>query len=79
MSVPENATLETIARDMSEANETSAQVVDEDGKPVGAIGLDTLVAAMVTPAPQEADLRLAVVEEAEKIPEPAAPVEKETA
>jgi glycine betaine/proline transport system ATP-binding protein len=79
MSVPENATLETIARDMSEANETSAHVVDEDGKPVGAIGLDTLVAAMVTPAPQEAEAGAAVVEEAEKIPEPAAPVEKETA
>lgn len=66
MSVPENATLETIARDMSEANETSAHVVDEDGKPVGAIGLDTLVAAMVTPAPQEAEAGVAVVEEAEK-------------
>ncbi|MGG2476334.1 CBS domain-containing protein, partial [Rhizobium sp. BR5] len=50
MPVPETATLETIARDMSEANETNAHVVDEDGKPVGAIGLDTLVAAMVTPA-----------------------------
>lgn len=66
MSVPENATLETIARDMSEANETSAHVVDEDGKPVGAIGLDTLVAAMVTPAPQETEAGVAVAEEAEK-------------
>lgn len=53
MPVPETATLETIARDLSEANETTAHVVDEDGKPVGTIGIETLVAAMVTPAAQE--------------------------
>jgi glycine betaine/proline transport system ATP-binding protein len=53
MSVSENATLETVARDMSEANETSAHVVDDDGKAVGSIGIEALVAAMVTPATHE--------------------------
>jgi glycine betaine/proline transport system ATP-binding protein len=56
MMVSETDTLETIARDMSDANETTAQVVDGDGKAVGTIGLDTLVAAMVTPAAQETQL-----------------------
>ena len=81
MSVPENATLETIARDMSEANETTAHVVDEDGKPVGSIGLDTLVAAMVTPAPQEleVEVKAEAAEEPEKLQETVVPVEKETA
>jgi len=89
MSVPENATLETIARDMSEANETQAHVVDEDGKPVGSIGLDTLVAAMVTPAAQEPDTtveaatpapqKTETVEEPAKVREAVLPVEKETA
>ena len=55
MTVSETDTLETIARDMSDANETTAQVVDGDGKAVGTIGLDTLVAAMVTPAAQETE------------------------
>ncbi len=79
MAVPENATLETIARDMSEANETTAHVVDEDGKPVGSIGLDTLVAAMVTPAPQEAEVKVEAAEEPEKPGETVVPVDKETA
>ncbi|NTZ89877.1 quaternary amine ABC transporter ATP-binding protein [Agrobacterium tumefaciens] len=88
MSVPESATLETIARDMSEANETQAHVVDEDGKPVGSIGLDTLVAAMVTPAAQEPDATVEAtpvpqeaeaVEETAKVREAVLPVEKETA
>ncbi|MCZ7854495.1 MULTISPECIES: quaternary amine ABC transporter ATP-binding protein [Agrobacterium] len=82
MSVPENATLETIARDMSEANETQAHVVDEDGKPVGSIGLDTLVAAMVTPAQQETvatvEVEVKATDKPEKVPEPVAPVQKET-
>ncbi len=55
MSVLETDTLENIARDMTDANETTAHVVDEDGKPVGSIGIETLVAAMVTPATQEAE------------------------
>ncbi|PZU74013.1 MAG: proline/glycine betaine ABC transporter ATP-binding protein [Rhizobium sp.] len=80
MPVPETATLETIARDMSEANETTAHVVDEDGKPVGSIGLDTLVAAMVTPAPQEAAVTVDVEEkELEAVRQAAAPAAKETA
>ncbi|KAA3503128.1 glycine betaine/L-proline ABC transporter ATP-binding protein [Rhizobium rhizogenes] len=88
MSVLESATLETIARDMSEANETQAHVVDEDGKPVGSIGLDTLVAAMVTPAAQEPDAAVEAtpvpqeaesVEETAKVREAVLPVEKETA
>ncbi|MQB08679.1 MULTISPECIES: quaternary amine ABC transporter ATP-binding protein [Agrobacterium] len=88
MSVLESATLETIARDMSEANETQAHVVDEDGKPVGSIGLDTLVAAMVTPAAQEPDATVEAtpmpqeaeaVEETAKVREAVLPVEKETA
>ena len=79
MPVPENATLETIARDMSEANETTAHVVDEDGKPVGSIGLDTLVAAMVTPAPQDVEAEAETAEKPEKLLEAAMPVEKETA
>ena len=78
MPVPETATLETIARDMSEANETQAHVVDEDGKPVGSIGLDTLVAAMVTPAPQEVEAEVKA-EEPEKLQETVMSVEKETA
>jgi glycine betaine/proline transport system ATP-binding protein len=53
MSVQESDTLETIARDMTDANETSAHVLDEDGKRVGTIGIETLVAAMVTPAEHE--------------------------
>ena len=55
MSVLETDTLETIARDMTDANETSAHVVDEDGKQVGSIGIETLVAAMVTPAAQDSE------------------------
>jgi len=55
MSVLETDTLENIARDMTDANETTAHVVDEDGKPVGSIGIETLVAAMVTPATQETE------------------------
>ncbi|KAA3514339.1 quaternary amine ABC transporter ATP-binding protein [Agrobacterium rosae] len=55
MSVLETATLETIARDMTDANETTAHVVDEDGKAVGSIGIESLVAAMVTPAVHDAE------------------------
>ncbi|NTJ41620.1 glycine betaine/L-proline ABC transporter ATP-binding protein [Agrobacterium larrymoorei] len=55
MSVQDTDTLETIARDMTEANETSAQVVNEEGEAVGTIGIETLVAAMVTPATQDAE------------------------
>ncbi|MNY79012.1 hypothetical protein D3C86_2194780 [compost metagenome] len=54
-------------------------MVDEDGKPVGSIGLDTLVAAMVTPAPQEAEVKVEAAEEPEKPGETVVPVEKETA
>ncbi|UHS55945.1 quaternary amine ABC transporter ATP-binding protein [Agrobacterium vaccinii] len=53
LSVLETDTLENIARDMTDANETTAQVVDEDGKTVGSIGIETLMAAMVTPATQD--------------------------
>ncbi|MBN7807167.1 glycine betaine/L-proline ABC transporter ATP-binding protein [Agrobacterium rosae] len=64
MSVLETATLETIARDMTDANETTAHVVDEDGKAVGSIGIESLVAAMVTPAVHDAEEQQAPVPDA---------------
>ncbi|POO56351.1 quaternary amine ABC transporter ATP-binding protein [Agrobacterium rosae] len=70
MSVLETATLETIARDMTDANETTAHVVDEDGKAVGSIGIESLVAAMVTPAVHDAE------EQQEPVPDAAEPEKK---
>ena len=41
--------LETAARTMTGAHVNTAHVVDTDGRPIGAIDLQTIIAAMVTP------------------------------
>ena len=50
MTIPAKAVLEVAARMMVEARERSATVVDTDGRPLGYVDLETIVAAMVTPA-----------------------------
>lgn len=44
-----SATLETAAKQMTEAGQAFALVTDDGGKPVGTIDLQTIIAAMVTP------------------------------
>ncbi|MGK6315934.1 quaternary amine ABC transporter ATP-binding protein [Neorhizobium sp. DT-125] len=50
-----DATLETVARQMTEANQSRAVIVDEKGAPVGILDLQTIIAAMVTPAGHETE------------------------
>ncbi|MDH4442402.1 MAG: glycine betaine/L-proline ABC transporter ATP-binding protein [Rhizobium sp.] len=45
--------LETAARMMTEARQTTANVVDEAGKPVGHVDLQQIIGAMVTPKSHE--------------------------
>ncbi len=42
-------TLENAAKEMTTANQTTAQVIDPTGKPVGTVDLQAVISAMVTP------------------------------
>jgi glycine betaine/proline transport system ATP-binding protein len=48
--IESGTTLETAARQMTEAHQSRAVVVSEEGNPVGILDLHTVIAAMVTPA-----------------------------
>jgi len=54
MPIVKGTVLESAARAMTAANQTLAHVVDEAGKPVGALTLSAIIAAMVTQATDEA-------------------------
>ncbi|MFJ6323475.1 MULTISPECIES: glycine betaine/L-proline ABC transporter ATP-binding protein [unclassified Rhizobium] len=47
-------TLEIVAKQITEAGQTGATVTDAGGKPIGAIDLQSIIAAMVTPSTHEA-------------------------
>ncbi|WEX86805.1 glycine betaine/L-proline ABC transporter ATP-binding protein [Sinorhizobium garamanticum] len=49
VSLPAGTVLEAAARTMTGAHVSAAHVVDENGRPMGAIDLQTIIAAMVTP------------------------------
>lgn len=51
--VPADMTLEIAAKQITEAGQTGATVTDASGKPVGAIDLQSIIAAMVTPTSHE--------------------------
>ena len=50
ISVPSGSTLETVAKMFSDMGETTAKVVDADGKALGGITMKATIDAMVTPA-----------------------------
>ncbi|MBN9055441.1 glycine betaine/L-proline ABC transporter ATP-binding protein [Shinella sp. PSBB067] len=54
MPITKGTVLETAARAMTAANQTLAHVVDEAGKPIGAVSLSAIIAAMVTQTSHEA-------------------------
>jgi len=54
MPIAKGTVLESAARTMTSANQTLAHVVDEAGKPLGALTLSAIIAAMVTQATDEA-------------------------
>jgi len=54
MPIVKGTVLESAARAMTAANQTLAHVVDEAGKPLGALSLSAIIAAMVTQATDEA-------------------------
>ncbi|MFS8045786.1 quaternary amine ABC transporter ATP-binding protein [Rhizobium sp. BR 314] len=47
-------TLEIVAKQITEAGQTGATVTDAGGKPIGAIDLQSIIAAMVTPSTHQA-------------------------
>ncbi len=49
MPIPHNMILETVAKTLTEKDQTHAHVVDEAGKPIGRIDLPMVISAMVTP------------------------------
>ncbi|WP_411905684.1 quaternary amine ABC transporter ATP-binding protein [Rhizobium mayense] len=51
--VPGDMTLEIAAKQITEAGQTGAVVMDAGGKPIGTIDLQTIIAAMVTPTSHE--------------------------
>ncbi|MDX3925276.1 MAG: glycine betaine/L-proline ABC transporter ATP-binding protein [Shinella sp.] len=53
LTVVKGTVLEEAARLMTSANQTSAQVVDATGKPIGSINLEAIIASMVTPTSHE--------------------------
>ncbi|MGX5720663.1 quaternary amine ABC transporter ATP-binding protein [Shinella zoogloeoides] len=53
MPLAKGTVLETAARAMTAANQTLAHVVDEAGRPVGALSISTIIAAMVTQTSHE--------------------------
>jgi len=54
MPIVKGTVLESAARAMTAANQTLAHVVDEAGRPLGALSLSAIIAAMVTQATDEA-------------------------
>jgi glycine betaine/proline transport system ATP-binding protein len=54
MPIVKGTVLESAARAMTAAGQTLAHVVDEAGKPLGALSLSAIIAAMVTQATDEA-------------------------
>jgi len=54
MPILKGTVLESAARAMTAANQTLAHVVDEAGKPLGAVSLSAIIASMVTQATDEA-------------------------
>jgi glycine betaine/proline transport system ATP-binding protein len=56
LQLPNDMVLETAARMMTEARQTSANVVDDAGKPVGHVDLQQIIGAMVTPKSHEDNL-----------------------
>jgi len=54
MPIAQGTVLEGAARAMTSSNQTLAHVVDEAGRPIGAISLSAIIAAMVTTAGDEA-------------------------
>ena len=53
MRVANTTTLESAAKDMCDAGQSRAVVVDAEGAPVGVLDLHAIVSAMVTPAKTE--------------------------
>ncbi|GMB82144.1 glycine betaine/L-proline ABC transporter ATP-binding protein [Shinella zoogloeoides] len=53
MPLTKGTVLETAARAMTAANQTLAHVVDEAGRPIGALSISTIIAAMVTQTSHE--------------------------
>ncbi len=51
--VPGDMTLEVAAKQITEAGQTGAVVTDTGGRPIGAIDLQSIIAAMVTPTSHE--------------------------
>lgn len=47
-------TLEAAAKTMTESGQTKATITDEAGTPIGTLDLQTMIAAMVTPAGSDA-------------------------
>ncbi|EYR77791.1 MULTISPECIES: quaternary amine ABC transporter ATP-binding protein [unclassified Shinella] len=54
MPITTGTVLEMAARAMTAANQTLAHVVDEAGRPIGAISLSAIISSMVTPTSHEA-------------------------
>ncbi|MCT7663909.1 quaternary amine ABC transporter ATP-binding protein [Shinella kummerowiae] len=54
MPIAKGTVLEVAARAMTAVNQTLAHVVDETGRPVGAISLSAIISSMVTPTSHEA-------------------------
>lgn len=54
MPIAKGTVLETAARAMTGANQTQAHVVDEAGRPIGAIDIGAIISSMVTPTSHEA-------------------------
>ena len=53
MPIVKGTVLEMAARAMTSANQTLAHVVDEAGRPIGAVSLSAIIASMVTPTSHE--------------------------
>ena len=53
MPITTGTVLEMAARAMTAANQTLAHVVDEAGRPIGAVSLSAIIASMVTPTSHE--------------------------
>jgi glycine betaine/proline transport system ATP-binding protein len=54
MPIAKGTVLEVAARAMTAVNQTLAHVVDETGKPIGALSLSAIISSMVTPTSHEA-------------------------
>lgn len=59
MPIARGTVLEAAARAMTAAGQSNAHVVDEAGRPAGALALDTIIAAMVTPTSHDEAQRAA--------------------